>query len=129
MKKLLLTLGVLILAVGGYFGYTYYTTTYQEITAYAITPNKVPEKTQTYSDSGEKIDGSFTYKYTFEFVKKNGEKELMTYDLSGENVKPFAPNTLVKAEISKTRVISGPNEVPQSEVPAKILSELETFDE
>ena len=90
MKKLLLTLGVLILAVGGYFGYTY---------------------------------------YTFEFVKKNGEKELMTYDLSGENVKPFAPNTLVKAEISKTRVISGPNEVPQSEVPAKILSELETFDE
>ncbi len=129
MKKLLLTLGVLILAVGGYFGYTYYTTTYQGITAYAITPNKVPEKTQTYSDSGEKIDDSFTYKYTFEFVKKNGEKELMTYDLSGENVKPFAPNTLVKAEISKTRVISGPNEVPQSEVPAKILSELETFDE
>ncbi len=53
----------------------------------------------------------------------------MTYDLTGENVKPLAPNTLVKAEISKTRIISGPNEVPQSEVPAKILSELETFDE
>ena len=74
MKKLLVTLGVLIIVVAGYFGYTYYATTYRGITAYAITPNKVPEKTQTYSDSGEKIDGSFTYKYTLEFVKKNGEK-------------------------------------------------------
>ncbi len=53
-EKLLLTLGVLIIVVAGYFGYTYYATTYRGITAYAITPNKVPEKTQTYSDSGEK---------------------------------------------------------------------------
>ncbi len=49
----------------------------------------------------------------------------MTYELSGENVTPFAPNTLIKAEISHTRIVSGPNEIKQSEIPATILAELE----
>jgi uncharacterized protein YxeA len=125
MKKILVTLGILILAVGGYFGYKYYANTYQAVTAYALTPEKVPTAHQTVDQSGNKIDGWTSYDYTFEFIKQNGEKEIMTYELSGENVTPFAPNTLIKAEISHTRIVSGPNEIKQSEIPATILAELE----
>ncbi|WP_312543032.1 DUF1093 domain-containing protein [Enterococcus sp.] len=125
MKKILVTLGVLILAIGGYFGYKYYANTYQAVTAYALTPEKIPTAHQTVDQSGNKIDGYTSYDYTFEFVKKNGEKEIMTYELSGENVTPYAPNTLIKAEISHTHIVSGPNEIKQSEIPATILAELE----
>ncbi len=125
MKKILVTLGMLILAVGVYFGYKYYANTYQAVTAYALTPEKIPTVHQTVDQSGNKIDGWTSYDYTFEFIKQNGEKEIMTYELSGENVTPFAPNTLIKAEISHTRIVSGPNEIKQSEIPATILAELE----
>ena len=125
MKKILLTLGVLIIAAGGYYGYKYYENTYKAVTAYAVTPEKVPEAHQTVDQSGNKIAGYTSYDYTFEFIKKNGEKEIMTYELSGEHVTPYTPNTLIKAEISNTRIVSGPNEIAQSEVPASILEELE----
>lgn len=85
----------------------------------------MPEEHQTVDQSGKEIEGYTSYDYTFEFVKKNGEKEMMTYELSGEHVTPYAPNTLIKAEISKTRIVSSPNEIKQSEVPASILAELE----
>lgn len=48
----------------------------------------------------------------------------MTYELSGEDIQPYAPNTLVKAEISQKRIISGPNEVAEKDVPADVLKKL-----
>ena len=74
--------------------------------------------------SGKKIEGYSSYKYTFEFVKENGERQEMTYELSGEDIQPYAPNTLVKAEISQKRIISGPNEVAEKDVPADVLKKL-----
>lgn len=124
MKKMMLALLVVVLGVGGYFSYKYYSETYQGVTAYARTPKEIPEKTQTVHDSGKKIEGYSSYKYTFEFVKENGEKQEMTYELSDQNVQPYAPNTLVKAVISQKRVISGPNEVAEKDVPADVLKKL-----
>lgn len=124
MKKMMLALLVVVLGVGGYFSYKYYSETYQGVTAYARTPKGIPEKTQTVDDSGKKIEGYSSYKYTFEFVKENGEKQEMTYELSDQNVQPYAPNTLVKAVISQKRVISGPNEVAEKDVPADVLKKL-----
>lgn len=124
MKKMMLALLVVVLGVGGYFSYKYYSETYQGVTAYARTPKEIPEKTQTVDDSGKKIEGYSSYKYTFEFVKENGEKQEMTYELSGEDIQPYAPNTLIKAEISQKRIISGPNEVAEKDVPADVLKKL-----
>ena len=124
MKKMMLALLIVVLGVGGYFSYKYYSETYQGVTAYARTPKEIPEKTQTVDDSGKKIEGYSSYKYTFEFVKENGEKQEMTYELSDQNVQPYAPNTLVKAVISQKRVISGPNEVAEKDVPADVLKKL-----
>ena len=121
---MLLALLVVVLGVGGYFGYKYYSETYQGVTAYAITPNEIPEKKQTVDASGKKIEGYSSYEYTFEFIKENGKKQVMTYELSDQNVHPYAPNTLAKAEISQKRVISGPNEVAEKDVPASILKQL-----
>ncbi|KAF1302979.1 MULTISPECIES: YxeA family protein [Enterococcus] len=115
---------ILVLGVGAYFGYNYYKETYQGIPAYAKVPATTPEKVQTKSDSGEIIKGWSSYKYTFTFVKENGEHQEMTYELSGENPTPFQPNTIVKASISKKRVIKGPNVVEKSSVPEKVLKEL-----
>jgi uncharacterized protein (TIGR01655 family) len=125
MKKILLAILVLIIAVGGYFGYKYYADTYQGVTAYAITPKEVPDKKQTVDDSGNKVEGYSSYTYTFEFVKENGEKQEMTYELSGQNVQPYAPDTLIKAEISKKRIISGPNEVAEKDVPTSVMNVLD----
>ena len=71
-----------------------------------------------------RILGYSSYKYTFEFVKENCERQEMTYELSGEDIQPYAPNTLVKAEISQKRIISGPNEVAEKDVPADLLKKL-----
>lgn len=124
MKKIIGVIFLIALGVAGYFGYNYYNDTYNGQTAYARIPETVPEKTQTKSDSGEIIKGWSSYKYTLTFVKENGEKQTMGYDLSGENPTPYQPNAIVKADISKKRIIKGPNAVSESEVPDKVMKEL-----
>ena len=74
MKKMMLALLVVALGVGGYFSYKYYSETYQGVTAYARTPKETPERKTNSRRFRKKIEGYSSYKYTFEFVKENGEK-------------------------------------------------------
>ena len=80
---------------------------------------KFPLK-QATDDDGKAITGEHAYDYKFKFVLKNGEKRTLDYELSGEKVKPFTPNAVIKAEISKKRAIKGPNEISKDKVPNKV---------
>ncbi|AOW73957.1 YxeA family protein [Pediococcus acidilactici] len=113
-------LAILVAAVVIIFGWKYYEDTYQAKTAYAVVPAEVPVKKQATDDDGKAITGEHAYDYKFKFVLKNGEKRTLDYELSGEKVKPFTPNAVIKAEISKKRVIKGPNEISKDKVPNKV---------
>lgn len=124
MKKIVGVLFVGLLVFGGYKGYKYYQSTYSGISAYAVVPKEIPTKEQTKDDSGNEIPGYSSYNYTFSFIKDNGETQTMSYELHGENPSPFTPGAIVKAKISEKRVIEGPNEVSESDVPTSILEKL-----
>lgn len=113
-------LAILVAAVVIIFGWKYYQDNYQAETAYAVVPSEVPAKKQATDDNGKKISGVHAYDYKFEFVLKNGEKRTLDYELTGEKVKPFTPNATVKADISKKRVVKGPNEVSKDKVPSNV---------
>ena len=119
MKKIL---GLIALCILGYFGFDYYNQTYNTATAYAQVPATIPVKAETLDMDGKKVSNSYSYKYTVTFVKENGDKKKMDFELSGENPKPFEPGTFIKAEISKERVNS-PTQVLESEVPSKVKAE------
>lgn len=124
MKKVLGIIGIIILVAAGIFGFNYWNNTYRSSTAYAVVPTEVPKKEQTISDGGKKIEGDYSYAYTFNFYDKNGKKTKLDFVLSGSDPKPFTPGSVVKAEISKTRVTNGPSEISKSQVPAKAKSAL-----
>lgn len=124
MKKLVwLIVGVAVVVLA-YFGWNYYSSTYQGHTAYAVVSSQVPQKKQTVSDSGKKIKDSYSYVYHFKFVRTDGKTQNMTYELSGSDPKPFTPKSYVKAEISDKRVTNGPNEVSADKVPSDIKAKL-----
>ncbi|MGR8828675.1 YxeA family protein [Leuconostoc citreum] len=102
----------------------YYDNTYASVTAYTRAPEKIPSKAQTRDDSGKVIEGSYSYQYHFKFVTKDGTTKEIEFELSGENIKPFKANQLLKAEISNIRVVNGPNEVKISDVPKTVLEKL-----
>ena len=124
MRKILRIILLLVLLTGGYFGYKYYDDTYRTEVAYALVPLKVPEKTETRDSSGKVVDNTFSYEYNFMFVKENGEKQEMSYDVSGSNPIPFEPGSYVKADISKKRVVHGPNGVKKTKIPKTVIKEL-----
>jgi uncharacterized protein (TIGR01655 family) len=124
MKKILSIIVVAFVMLAIFLGFKYYQDTYQSVEAYTVIPEKVPAKVQTTDDSGKVIVGSYSYKYTFKFVKKSGEKQTMRYELSGENVKPFKPGAYAKADISKNRITKGPNYVNKNDIPKKALEQL-----
>ncbi|MGM0217630.1 YxeA family protein [Enterococcus sp. AZ126] len=123
MKKILGLIGIVVLCVAGYFGFNYYNQTYKTTTAYAQVPNEIPTKAETLDLDGKKVSGSYSYKYKVIFVKENGDKKQMDFELSGENPKPFDPGAFIKAEISTDRV-NNPTQVPDSDVPNKVKAEL-----
>ena len=124
MRKIRWIVLLIVLGVGGFFGYRYFSQTYLSHTAYALVPTKVPEKTRAVDANGEYIKGIYAYDYEFEFVDENGKIQKMAYELSGENPQPLIPNVYVKAEISKTRVTEGPNDVYKKDIPTKVLKVL-----
>lgn len=106
------------------FGWKYYTDNYQSHTAYAIVPKTVPEKVKTVSDSGKKFPNSYSYEYNFNFVLENGKTREIKFDLIGKDPKPFTPDAVVKADISKKFVIKGPSSVNEENVPKKVKNVL-----
>ncbi|MCM0598295.1 DUF1093 domain-containing protein [Periweissella fabalis] len=125
MKKVIgIILLAIIVALGSFYGLKYYNATYKDVPAYALVPNQVPTKEQTRDDNGKIVPNSSTYRYTFNFVKTNGERQIMDFTLEGSHVKPFTPGVYVKAQISAKRVTQGPNEVQKTDVPKTIQAKL-----
>lgn len=127
MKKVILLIVALAAIIFVTFKsplYTYYKDTYKGSTAYSVVPKEVPIKEQTKDQNGAIVPDSYSYNYTFTFIKEDGSKQVLPYELAGENVTPFEPGKLITAEISKNRILTGPNSVKKNKIPEKALAEL-----
>lgn len=122
MKKIILTILLIIVAIGGFFGYKYCEKTYASHVAYAQIPDTIPAKEQTKDSRGKIVDNMFSYTYELTFVDQKGNTQKLSYEMSSENPKPFEPNSFVKADISATRVTNGPTSVSKAALP-KIVAE------
>lgn len=125
MKKpvqLILLAGLLIV---GFFGYRYYQETYVGEIAYTRIPAEIPEKVSHESESGIGDDSPwYSYDYTVTFVKEDGSTKKDSLSISGDNPQPLEPNSYVKVKISKKRIIEGPNNISESEIPIKTMDEI-----
>ncbi|MTD38630.1 YxeA family protein [Erwinia sp. CPCC 100877] len=124
MKKIIGLFLLVLLVVGGYFGYSYWNDTYRGVVAYAVVPNEVPEKKQMRDQDGKVQSGLYSYDYTLTFIKENGESQTMEVSITDSNPVPLVSNSYVKAKISKKRVIEGPNQVNKSDIPEKVVNKL-----
>lgn len=125
MKALYSLIGIAAVAALGFFGYRYYSTTYQGVTAYAKVPAQTPAKEPTKDNQGKVQDGLYSYNYKgIDFVKEDGSHQVMDVEISSENPQPMQPNSYVTAKISKKRVLEGPNPVQESDIPAKAKEQL-----
>lgn len=127
MKKIIGIIVIVAVVVVGFFGFQYYQNTYNGHEAYAKVPTTVPEKHETKDSNGKVIGNSYSYDYTFTFVTPKGEKVEMGYTLIGEDPQPLTPGAYISAEISKTRIVSGPNDIEKSKIPLKSLEILESI--
>lgn len=128
MKKITLTVaGVLtIFLVLGIIIQTkkYYDNTYVSSKAYTKAPAVVAKREITKDDAGNTIKGSYSYNYHFNFVTTNGTVKKISFELSGENIKPFKDNEFLEAEISNTRVVYGPTTINKNNVPKALLNKV-----
>ncbi|MBO0422786.1 hypothetical protein BCR22_04210 [Enterococcus plantarum] len=124
MNKILGLIGLIALCAIGYFAFDYYNQTYNTTVAYAKVPTDVPEISDTLDIDGKKVKDTYSYKYNVTFVKENGDKQEMDFELFGKNPKPFESGAYIKAEISKERVNS-PTQISENEVPNKVREELD----
>ncbi|MFP8866696.1 DUF1093 domain-containing protein [Enterococcus faecalis] len=123
MRKIIGLIGIFILGFGGYFGFDYYNDTYKTSTAYAVTSEKIPAKLPTKDSNGGKIAGTYSYNYSVTFVKENGDKQKMDFEIADKDPKPFEPGTYIKAEVSKNRV-NAPTQIAENEVPDSVKAEI-----
>ena len=124
MKKILGVIVLAFLVFLGFKGYDYYHDTYVGETYYALVPEETPEKTPTVNDSGEVIEGLSSYIYELTFVNKKGQVTKRAVEISGENPQPLTPKAFVTAEISKKRIVKGPNYITKEEIPEEALKEI-----
>lgn len=126
IKKVILSVLLVVMVFVGYKGYKYYAETYKSEVAYAKVSDKIPEIKDAKYQDGSVVAGSKTYSYDFYFVKEDGSVQKMEYDLTGESdqLKPLTPGSYVKAEISKKRVTKGPNEISETKIPKNVLNKL-----
>ncbi|MBI0605125.1 DUF1093 domain-containing protein [Enterococcus faecalis] len=123
MEKLLGLIGIFILGIGGYLVFNYYNDTYKTSAAYAVTSSEIPVKVPTKDIDGKEVADSYSYKYTVIFVKENGDKQKMKFEIEGKDPKPFEPGSYIKAEVSKKRVNS-PTQITENEVPNNLKEEI-----
>lgn len=122
MKKTIVLSGI-ILGIVGYYLIKYNNEMYRGEIAYALVPTTIPQKKEAVDINGEPL-GGYSYDYNFTFIKEDGTKYIMNHELSGPNPSPFVPNTYVKAEISKKRIVNGPYKVSTQDIPRKIKEKL-----
>ncbi|MCK8627461.1 YxeA family protein [Fructobacillus cardui] len=100
-----------------YQGVNYYQNTYAAQIAYTKVPDQIPKKVVTKDDSGKVVPNSYSYNYTFTFVLTDGSQRKLDFALSGSTVKAYQPGAYLQANISKTRVVYGPEVVNKNKVP------------
>lgn len=128
MKKIIIGIVIVLGIILAFFGFKaangYYKSNYSGQIQYSKVSNQIPEKKQAKDSNGKKIDGVYEYDYTFKFIDEKGKEKTVDYSLSGEKVKPFTPNSYVKAEVGSARIVKGPNYVAKKDVPKSIINKL-----
>lgn len=102
----------------------YYHDTYVTEVGYAKTSAHIPKKEKTVDGSGKIISHLHSYKYKLHFITRKGERKIIKYELSGENVRPLKENSFIKADISDKRVVKGPYIISKSTIPDNIMRKL-----
>lgn len=130
MKKRIIGLVVVaLLAIGGWQVYRYWDTTYHGVTAYAKVGASQKVASQNDDGSPYRINGKQVYTYEYKhviWVTTGGQVRHVDFSsLEKTNPQRLAPGTYVKATISQKRVISGPNPVAVSALPAKVKAKLD----
>lgn len=127
MKKIL---GIILLAallVVGVVGYRYWDSTYNGTTAYTYV-TATPEKKPTVDSSGAKVSDNgqqlYSYDYSLTFVREDGSKVNLPFEISRINPTPLANNSYYIGKVSQKRVLEGPSPIAASKVPQKIKDAL-----
>lgn len=121
MRKAIISVIVLvILAFGGYKAYSYWNSTYNGTTNYAVVPTPVKQKSKTDDGGDYKKNGQQVYYYEYDFVWSDPEGNIkhVGWD-SAESTDPVPLNEgdYVTAKVSAKRVTKGLHAIPASEVP------------
>ena len=129
MRKAIIGIIVLVIvAFGGFKVYSYWNSTYNGTTNYAIVPTAVKHKSKTDSGKDYKQNGQqvYYYEYDFKWADADGKTKSVGWDSAeSTNPTPLQAGSYVTAQVSAKRVTKGMKNVSKSEVPAKALSALE----
>lgn len=102
----------------------YYNDTYKGSMYYSVVPNEVPEKTQTVDNNGKEVSGSYSYRYTITWYDAEGNELVHEVEISDANPEPLTPGKYISAEISKKRIVKGPNYIEEGEIPQNALAKI-----
>jgi uncharacterized protein YxeA len=128
MRKAIIGIIVLVIvAFGGYKAYSYWNTTYNGETAYAVVPTAVKHKSKTDSGADYKKNGQQVYYYDYDFTWANAKGDIKHVGWESEestNPTPLPKGDYVTAKVSAKRVIEGPQNIAVTQVPDKAAAAL-----
>lgn len=129
MKKWLISLiVVVIVAFGGYKAYSYWNSTYNGTTAYAIIGDAQKIASTTSKGGAYKINGKQVYTYEYKdltWVTTSGQVRKVGYQtLESTDPVKIAKGSYVKATVSQKRVIKFAGTVAASAVPTAVKTKL-----
>lgn len=124
MKKIIQSTLLIIVVIGGFFGYKYYQKTYASHVAYAQVPATIPTKEKAKDNNGKVMDNLFSYNYELTFVDEKGATQTIEYEIANEDPEPLKPNSFIKAEISTTRINKGPTVISEDDLPKTVAEKL-----
>lgn len=128
MRKM--SIGFVLLALvffGTYKGYSYWDSTYNGKTNYAIVPTGTKEKSKTDSGDNYIVNGKQVYYYDYEFTwaDATGKIKHVGWDSpESTNPKPLTTGSYIKASVSDKRIIKGPSTISEADVPVAALKAL-----
>lgn len=125
MKKIVCLGALILVSLLSLAGCSYYKDTYQGETYYAIVPQETPEKEETKDNQGKVVPNTYTYSYDLTWADAKGNTIEFEAEVSGENPEPLTPGSYVSAEISKKRIVKGPNYVKKEEIPENALKKIQ----
>jgi uncharacterized protein YxeA len=121
-------IALVVLAFAGFKVYSYWNTTYNGTTAYAIVQDSTKKKSKTSKNKDYKVDGQqyYYYEYDFKWITKDGKELDVSWNgPEGANPDRLTAGTYIRAEVSQKRVIKGPSSINKDQVPSDVLSKLQ----